>query len=62
MCTLPLTGKGVVSTIITDLAVFDIGINGLVLREIVAGTSVEELRLKTAAKFTVHAGGVTKML
>src|SRR5207302_5628671 len=36
-CTLPLTGKGVVSAIITELAVFEVTKEGLMLHEIAAG-------------------------
>jgi 3-oxoacid CoA-transferase subunit B len=52
-CTLPLTGKGVVDRIITDLAVFDVTTDGLVLRELADGVTVEEIRDKTGAPFTV---------
>lgn len=52
-CNLPLTGKGVVNRIITELAVFDVTPNGLILKEIAEGTTVEELKSKTAASFTV---------
>jgi len=54
-CTLPLTGKGVVKVIITDRAVFHVTPEGLVLKEIAAGTSVDELRRITEAEFTIAA-------
>ncbi|WP_313527573.1 3-oxoacid CoA-transferase subunit B [Anaerotignum sp.] len=52
-CTLPLTGKGVVSQIITELAVFDVINNNLVLKEIHESTSVEEVLSLTKANVTV---------
>jgi len=55
-CTLPLTGKGVVKVIITDRAVFQVTPEGLVLEEIVAGMSVDELRRITEAEFSVAPG------
>jgi 3-oxoacid CoA-transferase subunit B len=48
-CTLPLTGKGVVDRIITDLAVLDVTPEGLVLREMAEGVTAEEIREKTGA-------------
>ncbi|EXJ57383.1 hypothetical protein A1O7_07730 [Cladophialophora yegresii CBS 114405] len=53
VCTFPLTGKRCVSRIITDLAVFDVRLGGLVLIELAEGTTVEEVKSKTAAAFTV---------
>lgn len=53
-CSLPLTGKGVVNTIITELGVFDVvpG-HGLELVEIAAATTVDEVRARTEAPFRV---------
>lgn len=53
-CTLPLTGAGVVDRVITDLAVFDVVNEALVLRRIAPGHDLEEIRAKTGASFTVE--------
>jgi 3-oxoacid CoA-transferase subunit B len=55
-CTLPLTGKGVVSLIITDLAVFEVDKTktpSLTLIDHAPDVTVEEIRKLTEAEFTV---------
>ncbi len=52
-CELPLTGKGVVHRLITDLAVFDFTKDGMQLIELAEGVTLEEVTEKTAASFSV---------
>ncbi len=52
-CDFPLTGKGVVQQIITDLAVIDVTPGGLVLRELAPGVNVDEVRSATGAPLDV---------
>ncbi|RYL93330.1 3-oxoacid CoA-transferase subunit B [Sporolactobacillus sp. Y61] len=55
-CTLPLTGKGVVDCLITDLAVFHLSDQGLRLVELQPGSTVEEITEKTEAHFQIDPG------
>jgi 3-oxoacid CoA-transferase subunit B len=58
-CTLPLTGKGVVSKVITDLAVFDVDKNAkpsLILVDHAPDVSIEDIRKQTEAEFSVKEG------
>ena len=50
-CSLPLTALGAVDIIITELAVFSFVEGQLRLREVMPGSSIDEVRAKTAAKF-----------
>ncbi|SOC47679.1 3-oxoadipate CoA-transferase beta subunit [Blastococcus aggregatus] len=52
LCTYPLTAAGVVDRIYTELAVIDVTPGGLVVRELVAGLSREELQERTGARLT----------
>lgn len=52
-CSLPLTGKNVVNLIVTDLAVIAVTLNGLQLREVAEGVSVETVRASTGAELQV---------
>jgi 3-oxoacid CoA-transferase B subunit len=53
-CNLPLTGKGVVDLLITDLAVFRIDAkSGAELIELAPGITVDEIKAKTEAPFRV---------
>jgi 3-oxoacid CoA-transferase subunit B len=53
-CDLPLTGKAVVDLVITELGVFEIGLQGLTLTEVADGVTVEEIRAKTEAPFAIR--------
>ena len=48
-CTLPLTGKGVVDRIITNLGVFDVAKGGLKIVELAPDITAEEVKAKTVA-------------
>ena len=52
-CTLPLTGLNVVHRLITEMAVIDVTPQGLILREIAPGLTVEEVRRATEAELKV---------
>jgi 3-oxoacid CoA-transferase B subunit len=54
-CSYPLTGIECVNTVITDLAVIDVTKEGLFLREVAPGWSLEEVQAQTEAK--LHARG-----
>ncbi len=53
-CSLPLTGKGVVHQLITDLAVFEFSNNAMKLVELQKGVSLDQVKEKTEAEFETH--------
>ena len=58
-CSLPLTGKGVVDLLITELGVFEIDRkgSGATLVELAPGVTVDEVRIKTEAPFSERLAG-----
>jgi 3-oxoacid CoA-transferase subunit B len=52
-CTLPFTGRACIQRIITDLAVLDVEPQGLVLRELAPGVTVDQVRAVTEPDFAV---------
>ena len=60
-CTLPLTGRGCIRRVLTDLAYLEIEGGAFVLKERAPGVSVEEIRAKTAGKLVVP-GAVPEMI
>ncbi len=53
-CNLPLTGKGVVDMVVTELGVFDVTPQGFNLVDVAPGVTVAEITAKTEAAFSVH--------
>ena len=52
-CSLPYTGLACIQRIITDLAVIDVEPEGLVLRELAPGVTLDEVRAKTEPDLVV---------
>jgi 3-oxoacid CoA-transferase subunit B len=54
-CTLPLTGVGVVDTIITELAVIRVTPEGMVLEEVASDSDADDVQSKTECRLIVSA-------
>ena len=52
-CTLPLTGVNCVKKIVTDLGVFEVTDDGFRCIEYAPGTTVEEIKAKTAGRLVI---------
>jgi 3-oxoacid CoA-transferase subunit B len=52
-CTLPLTGVGVVNTIVTEMAYIEVTPKGLLLAEVAPGITAEDVQRATEAKLIV---------
>ena len=52
-CTLPLTGVGVVDTIVTELCLIDVTDHGLVIRELREGVTLEDVQKITEPKLVI---------
>ena len=52
-CTLPLTGKEKVNLIITEMGVMEVTPDGLVLKEIAPGVTLDEIKAATACELKV---------
>ncbi len=59
-CSYPLTGLECVKTVITDMAVIDVGPAGLVLREVAPGLTAEDVQAVTEPKLIIR-GSVPEM-
>jgi 3-oxoacid CoA-transferase B subunit len=54
-CSYPLTAKGVVKLIVTDLAVIEVTTEGLVLQEVAAGLTAEDIQSVTEPKLIISS-------
>ena len=55
-CDLPLTGRGVVSRVVTDLGVLDVAEGAFLLRELAPGVTLDEITTATAAPVVDRCG------
>lgn len=58
-CSLPLTGARVVTTVVTEMCIIDVSKEGLVLKAIAPGFTVEDVQSKTEPKLIVPAAVAT---
>jgi len=58
-CSLPLTAPRCVDRVYTDMAVIDITADGMVLREIAEGLSIDEVVAATDVPLLIEASALT---
>ncbi len=54
-CAIPVTARGVVKLVITNLGLFQVTPDGFLLREIAPGIAVDQIKAQTAGKLTIPA-------
>jgi len=54
-CTLPLTGVGVVHSIVTEMAYIEVTAQKLILQEVAPGLTTDDVQQSTEPKLTVGA-------
>jgi 3-oxoacid CoA-transferase subunit B len=59
-CSLPLTARGCVARVFTDMAVIDVGRGGFILRELAEGVSLSEVAEATAAPLSCPDGDIPR--
>lgn len=52
-CTLPLTGEGCITRVVTDMAVLDRGNNEFILKEVAPGITVDDVKSATDANLSI---------
>jgi len=52
-CTLPLTASNEVDIIVTEMGVMEVTSEGIVLKELAPGVTVEDIQAKTEAKLII---------
>jgi len=54
-CAIPVTARGVVSLVVTNLGLFEVTKHGFLLREIAPGVSIDTVKATTGGRLTVPA-------
>lgn len=60
-CSYPLTSRGVVKRVYTDLAIFEVSTTGFIIHELVEGLSLEELQRRVPVEMHAEFGGSSQI-